>query len=264
MYVPVLMYHDIGVEQSSCKSSGCAMMPKYNISTEMFEEQMKILSDMGYDCPSLANVSSLLPMRKYVVLTFDDGLIGNYINALPILKKYNFCGNFFVTTGAIGTSRFMTWKHLETLIDEGMYVQSHTVSHSSLEIQTSEQIRYELGESKRCLENKLGIKINGISFPHGSYNRNVMSIAVEEGYETILTSDVKRETHNSFLRPPIILGRFAITDDIDIPSFVKIVRGVKLEYFKRKALKQTKNFVKRMLGVNGYRLIYRYIFNIKK
>ena len=265
MHVPILMYHDVGVVNlPSCSSNGCAMVPKYNISTEHFEDQMKTLSDMGYECPSLANVCSLHSRQKYVILTFDDGLIGNYTNVLPILKKYKFFGNFFVTTGAIGTNKFMTWEQLRILLSEGMYVQSHTVSHKSLEMLSNDQVRCELGGSRRCLENELGIRINGISFPHGSYNSKVLSIAVEEGYDTILTSDVRQENYNSFLRKPIILGRFAITTNTDMCSFVEIIRGSKVEYLKQKGIKQIKNSVKKLLGVDGYRIIYRYIFNIKK
>lgn len=265
MYIPVLMYHDVGVKDSPSSSvSGRTMMPLYNISTAQFEAQMECLADMGFECPSLANKKKLNLDKKYVILTFDDGLIGNFVNVLPLLKKYGFFGNFFVTTGSIGTVRFMSWDQLRILVKEGMYVQSHAESHRSLEILDKNEIQLELAQSKIALEKELGVQVNGISFPHGSYNKDVVSIATGEGYNILCTSDVSWETYGSFQKNAVILGRFAITNKIDLLSFKKIINGSRTEYYKRKLLKLSKSYLKQVIGVQRYRKIYRYIYNIKK
>ncbi len=264
MLIPILMYHDVVSDRAKSNHVGShEMTPLYNVSVSQFSSQMAVLADNGFTCPALSDISSLKPDGKYAVLTFDDGLKGNYIEAFPILKKYGFKGNFFVVTGSIGTSRFMTWDQLKELVADGMYVQSHTESHKSLQVLDKEQVRFELTESKRRLEKKLRIAVNAISFPHGSYNKEILSIAEQEGYDLICTSDVRREKHDNFLRKPVVLGRFAMTTEIDILAFRKIINGSTGEYIKRRAVKEAKNAVKKILGVQGYRKIYRYIFNIK-
>jgi len=258
------MYHDVGMENvSSCKSANRSMVPMYNITSFQFEEQMKVLADMGYVCPPLNAVSSLVSGVKYAILTFDDGLIGNFFHVLPVLKKYGFHGNFFVTTSAIDSDRFMSWDQLAILVKEGMYVQSHTETHRSLEILDKEDIHSELCNSKRSLEDKLGIHVDGISFPHGSYKKEVIAMAIEEGYSILCTSDVTRETVNSVKQNPAILGRIAVTRKTDISSFRKIVSGSSTEYCKQKIIKSSKNLIKRAIGVQVYRKVYRYIFHVK-
>ncbi len=264
MYIPILMYHDVCREDESlCNSKGHSMVPMYNITSLQFENQLRVLFDMGFECPPLSDIASLDPLKKYAILTFDDGLIGNFIHVLPLLKKYGFFGNFFVTTGSIGSERFMSWDQLGVLVKEGMYVQSHTVSHRSLEILQNNEIQTELSLSKKALEEKLGVQVDGISFPHGSYKKEIIGMAIDEGYKILCTSDVTWETHRSFHKKTVMLGRIAITRKTDITSFSKIVQGSTFEYCKQKSIKSSKNFIKRTIGVQAYRKIYRYIFDIR-
>ncbi|MCJ7691048.1 MAG: polysaccharide deacetylase family protein, partial [Clostridiaceae bacterium] len=83
--IPVLMYHAIGYEKGNT-----ARVPKEN-----FKEQMKYLKDNGYVTLTLDEAydffSNNKPIpEKSVVLTFDDGYVDNYVEALPILKEFGF------------------------------------------------------------------------------------------------------------------------------------------------------------------------------
>lgn len=56
-----------------------------------------------------------LPKRA-VVITFDDGYADNFLNAKPILERYEVPATVFVTTGYIGQEREFWWDELERLL----------------------------------------------------------------------------------------------------------------------------------------------------
>lgn len=65
---------------------------------------------------------------------------------------------------------------------------SHSVSHTILTSETEENIRYELKESKKYLEELLHKEIVHFSYPNGAYNKCVISILKELGYKSSVTS----------------------------------------------------------------------------
>jgi len=80
--LPVLMYHSIGYEKGNT-----VRLPK-----EKFKEQMHYLKNNDYITLSLNEaydffVSNKPIPEKALVLTFDDGYLDNYTEALPILKN---------------------------------------------------------------------------------------------------------------------------------------------------------------------------------
>jgi len=54
--------------------------------------------------------------KKSMILTFDDGYADNYLEALPILKKFNSQAIFFVTTSNINTKNELWWDEIERVI----------------------------------------------------------------------------------------------------------------------------------------------------
>lgn len=153
------------------------------VSTRLFDKQMKILSK-HYRVISLRELLSELKnggisKRNTVVITFDDGYEDNYLNAAPILKKYNLPAFFFVTAGYINTdekfpwdddnddSKVMTWNHVKRLIEMGFEIGSHTFSHPNLSKVSEKAIEDELHLSKKELEKRVGRKIDFFSYPFG-------------------------------------------------------------------------------------------------
>jgi peptidoglycan/xylan/chitin deacetylase (PgdA/CDA1 family) len=65
---------------------------------------------------------------------------------------------------------------------------SHSVSHTNLTLETEENIKFELSESKKYLEQLLQKEIVNFSYPNGDYNKNVISILKELGYKSSVTS----------------------------------------------------------------------------
>ena len=68
--------------------------------------------------------------KKGVVITFDDGYEDNYLNAFPILKKYNVPATFFIATKGIGENAINWWDELYELIVMNNHNSKITIVHN--------------------------------------------------------------------------------------------------------------------------------------
>lgn len=119
--------------------------------------------------------------RPLVCVTFDDGYLDNYMNAVPILLKHRIPGAFFVATGFIGTGRafphdvrrgnqaipMMTWQQLRAMRDEGFLIGSHTVNHIDCAAEPEDVVRHELARSRDDLRHELGLESIVLGYPYG-------------------------------------------------------------------------------------------------
>ncbi|WP_291643702.1 polysaccharide deacetylase family protein [Clostridium sp.] len=182
--IPVLMYHSIGY-----KKGNTLMLPKEN-----FREQMKYLKDNGYVTLTLDETYVFFENNKpvpekSVVLTFDDGYVDNYVDALPILKKFGFKATIFVITGEVDKSKsYMNVEQLKEMEASGMDIQSHTVHHDHLAKLSYQKQLETLKESKDFLEKALNKKIKYFAYPYGEYSKESLKAVKEAGYTMAFTT----------------------------------------------------------------------------
>ena len=176
--IPVLMYHAIGYEKGNT-----ARVPKEN-----FKKQMKHLKDNGYETLTLDGaydffVENKTIPKKSVVLTFDDGYVDNYVEALPILKEFGFKATIFVITGAVDKSKnYMNIEQLKEMEANGMDIQSHTVHHKNLKELSYDKQLETLKASKGFLEKTLNKRIKYFAYPYGEYSKESLKAVKEAGY----------------------------------------------------------------------------------
>ena len=89
--VPVLMYHEFVTQEDL--DSGVAF-DEYAIYAHEFEHDLQWLQQNGYTTITARELSQYLNGQgempeKPVILTIDDGKLGVYKNALPLLEKYD-------------------------------------------------------------------------------------------------------------------------------------------------------------------------------
>jgi peptidoglycan/xylan/chitin deacetylase (PgdA/CDA1 family) len=251
--VPVLMYHEVA-KPEELQALGRVTQSNYVLTIEQFEAQMNILREAGSTPIHLDLLvewqagRAQLPARP-VVITFDDGFVGNERHALPILWRQGFPATFFVVTERVGTAHMMSWDQLRALVKAGMAVESHTASHPLFSSIGAEQTTRELADSKRSIEAHLGTQVRHLSLPYGDSNEFVAATARELGYTSACTSLLGL---NGAQTNPYELRRFAMTNTMTPELFGAIARGdsARLAGMVRRA--EFKRGVARVIGKRNY------------
>jgi peptidoglycan/xylan/chitin deacetylase (PgdA/CDA1 family) len=107
----ILMYHRI--TRTEFDPWGMCVSP------ENFSEQLAAINAVATPISLIDYARSLvagtLPERT-VVVTFDDGYVDNFEQALPLLRRHNVPATLFVTTCHIDSDREFWWDRLETVL----------------------------------------------------------------------------------------------------------------------------------------------------
>jgi peptidoglycan/xylan/chitin deacetylase (PgdA/CDA1 family) len=194
--IPILMYHSIE------KMPKTTVMRSLHVAPIRFKFQMWLLNLLGYKGLSIRELTPYLKKQKIgkvVGITFDDGYQNNLINAAPVLKKYNFSATCFIVSDRIGSSNvwdsekgitqrsLMTSNEIQAWLDLGMDIGAHTKTHVDLISSNEIEIKKQIKESKVDLEKKFNLKIVDFCYPFGYYNKAVVDIVEDSGYESAVT-----------------------------------------------------------------------------
>lgn len=178
--LPVLMYHSIDYNDKESKLS---------VSPEAFERQMEFLYRNNYNVVGPDKVIKYLkgeekvPPRT-VAITFDDGFRNNYEYAYPVLKKYGLPATIFIIIKQVGQPGWLNWEEIREMSDSGIItIGSHTVSHAWLPDASDDQLRKELVDSKRILEEKIAKRVDYLCYSLGAHDDRVKRAASEAGYK---------------------------------------------------------------------------------
>lgn len=188
--IPIFVYHSVRPHiQGESKSQDL-----YDITPELFEEQLKYLHDNGYHTITTKDLfvdkethKVVTTIAKPVMLTFDDGWKNQYIYAYPLLKKYNAKAVIYIYTKPVGAPKFLSWDEIKEMKDGGMVIGSHTLTHPLLKHLTDDRLRHEIFDSKKVLEGKLGGTIDDFATPYGYSDDRVVKMVGEAGYRTSRT-----------------------------------------------------------------------------
>lgn len=202
---PILAYHSVHPDRQDV----------INVSPLRFAQHMQWLADHGYRGVSLRQYREAHSRRqpsasRMVAITFDDGYLDNFTEAWPILQKHHFTATIFVIPGRVGTQiihdeqwlsqfpsvpreayAYMDWHHILSLMDAGIEIGSHTMTHPLLdEIAPEEQSR-EIHEAKHVLESHLGRSVESFCYPAGHFSDATLRFVREAGYRQAVVTPYK-------------------------------------------------------------------------
>lgn len=211
--IPVLNYHSVAIDPGNIVV----------ITPDKLAEHMAYLHDHGYTPLSLEAFIRLLEgdksekaPEKPVLLTFDDGYIDNYEQAMPILAKYGFPATLFVSPGMTGQDGYLNWEQIKKMQAGGWDIQPHGMSHPHLPKLTADEQAYEIVEARKQIEEHLGTKADVFCYPYGERNKTTLKLLKQHGFRYAFTID---QGFASKEQSPFLLKRLFINGEEDLQAF---------------------------------------------
>lgn len=148
----------------------------------------------------------------------------------------------------------MSWGDLSSLLEAGMEVGSHSLTHACPSTLSPDALRHELAESKRVLEEGLGAAVDFVSSPTGYDSRRFGPLAREAGYRAALQGVIGLNRRSTGL---FALRRFVLKRSMDLDTFRRLVAPGSRAYVPLRIRQAARNAVRRVIGVRGYEALRR-------
>ena len=228
--VPVVMYHRV---INNSENEGIYGTYIYE---NIFRQHMQYLKDNNFDVITFEDLNKIgwrnrfQRNKKYIMITFDDGYVDNYNLAFPILKEFGFKATIFL----MGESTYNEWDvnaggekqfelmdkfMIKEMQDYGIEFGAHTFNHPKLNKLSEEEIRHQIVDVKKPLEEKIEKEIITFAYPYGILNDYAKKMAREAGYTFTVSTDS---------------GSVCLSDDLYQIRRIAIFPNTNLFSFKRK------------------------------
>lgn len=189
VYVPILMYHYIRDYQDRTDDP---LGIQLSVSPKTLDKQLSVLKEAGYETISLEDFANGKYKPKSLIITFDDGYDDHYTSALPILEKYHNTATFFIVSGFLGRTGYMTTPQVQQLKLAGMEIGGHTVTHLNLANAEYEKAISEISTSMRSRDSVF-------AYPSGKYNPVTLDIVSGLEIKAAVTTNLGVATEKSSL-----------------------------------------------------------------
>lgn len=191
----MLLYHRIGFPKLSSLVAGQYVAPV------LFRSQLDYLSARGWAAVTL---DSMITSYDYdsdrFAVTFDDGYLSVYQHAYPALCERQMKATVYVVVDSIGglndwdrkagdqSEPMMSAEQIKEMSDAGFEIGSHTLTHPHLTELNDDELKREVIESKRRLEDLIGRQVTSFSYPYGDCDDRVIAAAIEAGYTNAMST----------------------------------------------------------------------------
>lgn len=125
---------------------------------------------------------TLEPGQVIVSFNFDDNL-ASQAEAGPLLVARGMRGTFYVNSGRVGTSGYLTYEQLRQLQAAGHEVGGHTISHPHLTTLSEAAQRHEVCDDRAALL-KAGLRVTSFAYPFGDADSRTRQLLIDCGYNS--------------------------------------------------------------------------------
>lgn len=222
-----LMYHNLEAEPRH----------EYAIRPAVFARQLAWLADEGFVVEGFRELDERLARpdafpRRYCVLTFDDGHASN-LRAARMVREAGFQATFFITRDVTrGCEGFLDEDGVREL-GELCSLGSHGVTHRSLLKLGRDEVRWELEESRRWLEDLSGGPVPWFSAPGGDIDARVERIARSLGF-TLLGNSIEWWNRPERVTRTGVVHRTMVYASYGTREFERILRQERRFFLRRR------------------------------
>ncbi len=181
----ILFYHRVSSDRDELAVTPAA-----------FASHMDAVARAGLRAVDLGELVDLLVAGRddepVVGLSFDDAYADVAEHALPVLEAHGFFATVFVATGVTdGRARFswygeqpplIGWDAMQRLDGGALRFEPHTVTHPNLLALSYDDLRRELVDSKRELEERLARPTSIFCYPAGLFGARERQAVAEAGF----------------------------------------------------------------------------------
>lgn len=159
----ILAYHSVGQLEWGVN----------DVSPRQFRRHLDLALQLGYRFVPAAQIAATGGGPMDLAITFDDAARSVCTNAAPVLRDYGIPFTVFAVTdwsdGKVAhfVDKVLAWGELAELAASGAEIGSHSVTHSDFGVMGLERCEHELAESRRILQDRLGLVPDAFAIPFG-------------------------------------------------------------------------------------------------
>jgi peptidoglycan/xylan/chitin deacetylase (PgdA/CDA1 family) len=215
------MYHVIAPTPSG------VAFPDLFVRPADFKRQMNWLAQHGYHGVTLQQVydywrdGAPLPLHP-IVMSFDDGYLGQHTNALPVLRKLGWPGVLNLKVNALHSRYTLPAWRVRQMLAAGWELDAHTITHPDLRRVDDAQLWREVHGSRTVLQREFHVPVAFFCYPSGRYDDHVVAAVRRAGYLGATT------TNYGLARPRDIytLSRVRINGSDGVTGFARKLEGL--------------------------------------
>jgi peptidoglycan/xylan/chitin deacetylase (PgdA/CDA1 family) len=181
--VPVLMYHVINPPPPG------APFPGLYVDPDNFAAQMEALKHDGWHPVTLDQLwaswtkGAKLPPGRPFVITFDNGYLSQYSEALPVLRKLGWVADENIQlTGLPVSQGGLTNGQITGLVNAGWELDTQGISHADLITLDAGGLHDQIVTARRTIQRRFHVPVNWFCYPSGHYDATVIDAVKAAGY----------------------------------------------------------------------------------
>lgn len=186
--VPIFIYHYVEYVHNDPGRQNL------NVPPNVLTAQIETLKNDGYTFITPSDLVAGLARKKklpkkIVMLTFDDGYMDFYTDVYPVLQKEHVKAAEYVVPNFLDRPNYMFTLQLKEVAKSPLVeIGAHTMDHLSLSGVSKAQATYEIIQSRKVLQNMLGLPINSFAYPYGSFDQQAVQIVKDAGFTNAVST----------------------------------------------------------------------------
>jgi peptidoglycan/xylan/chitin deacetylase (PgdA/CDA1 family) len=201
--------------------------PDLFVRPDDFDRQMSWLAHNGFHAVTLHQVyeywlnGSALPSNP-IVLSFDDGYLGDDTKALPELHKLKWPGVLNLKVNALRSRYTLPPWRVRQMLAAGWELDAHTITHPDLTHVDDAQLWREVHGSRVELQHMFHVPVDFFCYPSGRYDAHVIAAVRRAGYLGATTTNYGLARPNDLY----ILSRIRISGSDGVAGFARKLEGL--------------------------------------